>query len=115
MIHKIVNRTELVFLELRDLEMDGRPLTDFKFVEFPDMLAMHIKETETGRYRELRFGTGQVDFVRGIHKALSMGTRLFVAECWFDGAADWQTGLQEINRFVREQFSRAQEKTPIVR
>lgn len=65
------------------------------------LLAMHIKETEKGKYRDMRFGTGAVDFAPGIQKALSLGVNLFVAECWYDGMEDWQAGLRDINGFVR--------------
>ena len=71
-------------------------------------LAMHIKETEEGKYRDMRFGTGKVDFAAGIRKALAMGVRLFVAECWHDGAEDWRNSLQEVNRFVRGMFEKAE-------
>lgn len=71
------------------------------------IFAMHIKETEAGRYRDMRFGSGQVDFVTGIRKALALGVRLFVAECWDDGREDWETGIAEVGRFVRARIERA--------
>lgn len=71
------------------------------------LFAMHVKETEEGKYRDMRFGTGKVDFAAGIKKALELGVRLFVAECWHDGAEDWRASLREVNRFVRGMFDRA--------
>ena len=45
------------------------------------LLAMHLKETLPGRYREVPFGQGHVDFRAAIARALELGARMFVAEC----------------------------------
>lgn len=71
------------------------------------MFAMHLKETAEGRYRDMDFGKGHVDFVAGIDEALSSGVRLFVAEFWHDGRADWQERLKGANRFLRSAFVEA--------
>lgn len=68
------------------------------------LFAMHVKETEEGKYRDMRFGTGKVDFVPGIRKALELGVRQFVAECWYDGDENWKELLKSINAFVRERM-----------
>lgn len=68
------------------------------------IVAMHIKETQEGQYRDMRFGTGKVDFASGIAAARKQGVNYFVAECWYDGAADWRGSIQEVNRFVRGCF-----------
>ena len=64
--------------------------------------AMHIQETEEGKYRDMRFGEGRVDFASGVGYAIGQGVRCFVAECWDDGRADWKGGLREVNDFVRK-------------
>ena len=69
--------------------------------------AMHIKETKEGLYRDMDFGTGRVDFVPGIRAALDMGVRMFTAEFWHDGSADWKGRLRRTNRFVRDRFAEA--------
>ena len=69
--------------------------------------AMHIKETKEGLYRDMDFGTGRVDFVPGIRTALDMGVRMFTAEFWHDGSADWKGRLRRTNRFVRDRFAEA--------
>ena len=71
------------------------------------LMAMHIKETEEGKYRDMRFGTGQVDFAQGIRQALDAGVRMFVAECWHDGRDDWRGAIREVNNFIRERFEQA--------
>ena len=69
------------------------------------LFALHIKETEEGKYRDMRFGSGKVDFADGIRIARRLGVRLFVAECWQD-CEDWQTVNRGVNRFIREKFER---------
>ena len=69
--------------------------------------AMHLKETEAGKYRDMDFGTGRVDFVSGIRQAMAIGIRLFTAEFWHDGSEDWRGRLSRTNRFLREQFEKA--------
>lgn len=44
MIRKIIDTEELVFMELKDIEMNGKPLKDFFCSRYPEMLAVHIKE-----------------------------------------------------------------------
>ena len=65
------------------------------------IVAMHIKETDEGRYRDLRFGEGRVDFLEGIRLARAQGVHFFVAECWDDGRKNWQEGLSQINHAAR--------------
>lgn len=71
------------------------------------IFAMHLKETKEGLYRDMDFGTGRVDFVAGIRQALDIGVRMFVAEFWHDGSADWKSRLKRTNRFIRERFEQA--------
>jgi len=72
------------------------------------LFAMHLKETDEDKYRDMDFGTGRVDFVSGIRAALIAGVRLFVAECWADGREDWPGKIRTVNRFLRERFEVAQ-------
>lgn len=65
------------------------------------LLAMHIKETAPGQYRDMYFGEGHVDFRGGIAVARELGVRRFVAELWHDGTAHWPARLAAANRFVR--------------
>ncbi|MEG2858863.1 MAG: L-ribulose-5-phosphate 3-epimerase [Clostridia bacterium] len=65
------------------------------------LFAMHLKETEPGRYRDMRFGAGCVDFARGVQAARRAGVRLFVAECWDDKSPDPQAQIQSVNDFLR--------------
>ena len=58
------------------------------------LVAMHLKETVPGKFREIVFGTGHVDFEKGIEKAWSLGVRRYVTEMWYVGQDDWK---QDIN------------------
>ncbi|WP_419516236.1 L-ribulose-5-phosphate 3-epimerase [Megamonas funiformis] len=57
------------------------------------LVAMHLKETVPGKFREIPFGTGHVDFENGIKKAWELGVRRFVTEFWYTGNANWQDDL----------------------
>ena len=58
------------------------------------LAAMHLKETLPGKFREIPFGTGHVDFEAGIRKAWELGVRKFVTEFWYVGNPDWTEDLK---------------------
>ena len=68
------------------------------------IVAMHLKETREGQYRDMRFGQGKVDFAGGVARARAQGVNYFVAECWYHGEPDWRTSIEEANRFLRGFF-----------
>lgn len=57
------------------------------------LIAMHLKETLPGKFREIPFLSGHVDFPRVIEKAWDLGVRRFVTEMWDVGAADWKQDI----------------------
>lgn len=57
------------------------------------LIAMHLKETAPGKFREIPFGTGHVDFEAGIRKAWKLGVRRYVTEFWYTGNGDWERDL----------------------
>lgn len=67
--------------------------------------AMHLKETVPGKFREIPYGTGHVNFEEGITAANEMGVNLFVGEFWYVGNDDWKDQLKFANRFLREKFA----------
>ncbi len=69
--------------ELEDLEL-GRG----------NVVAMHLKETVPGKFREIPFGAGHVDFENGIRKAWELGVRKFVTEFWYTGSSDWKEDVK---------------------
>ncbi|MDO4942678.1 MAG: L-ribulose-5-phosphate 3-epimerase [Lachnospiraceae bacterium] len=59
--------------------------------------SMHLKETVPGKFREIPFGTGHVDFESMIEAAWGLGVRKFVTEFWYIGNEAWEEDL----RFAR--------------
>lgn len=57
------------------------------------LVAMHLKETVPGKFREIPFGTGHVDFESGIRKAWNLGVRRYVTEFWYTGNPEWEKDL----------------------
>lgn len=52
------------------------------------IVALHLKETVPGVFREVPFLTGHVDFNAVIEKAWDLGIRRFVTEMWYVGNDD---------------------------
>ena len=48
-----------------------------------NITSMHLKETKPGKYREIPYGTGHVDFEAAIKKAWEMGIRRYVTDFRF--------------------------------
>lgn len=57
------------------------------------LVAMHLKETVPGKFREIPFGTGHVDFEAGIKKAWDLGVRRYVTEFWYTGNPEWEKDM----------------------
>jgi L-ribulose-5-phosphate 3-epimerase len=66
------------------------------------LVAMHLKETVPGKFREIPFGSGHVDFERAIQTAWELGIRKYVTEFWFTGNAEWMQDLHDANRRMTE-------------
>ena len=58
-------------------------------------VAMHLKETVPGKFREIHFGTGHVDFQKTIDTAWKIGVRRFVTEMWYVGQDNWKEDIRE--------------------
>lgn len=63
--------------------------------------SLHLKETLPGKFRELSYGDGHVDFEKIIKAAWDIGVRKFVAEFWYQGSADWAGDLAAANEKMR--------------
>jgi len=66
--------------------------------------AVHMKETVPGKFREIPYGTGHVDFQQVFKTASDMGVGLFVGEFWYVGNDDWREQLEFANRFLRDKM-----------
>ena len=58
------------------------------------VVALHMKETLPGKFREIPYGTGHVDFEAFAEKAWDMGVRKYVTEFWYTGNPDWKEELK---------------------
>lgn len=79
----------------------GEPVTDDLRRGAGHLIAAHIKETVPGKYREIPFGTGHVDFAAAIGAAWSLGVRRFVTELWYVGQPDWRRDIEFACRLAR--------------
>ncbi len=62
------------------------------------LVAMHLKETKPGHFREIPFGEGHVNFEEAIREAWGLGVRKFVTEFWYTGNPQWKNDLLDANR-----------------
>ena len=66
------------------------------------VVAMHLKETVPGKFRDMMYGEGQVDFPAMIDTAWEMGVRRYVTEFWYLGKEDWKADLHFANSAMRK-------------
>jgi L-xylulose 5-phosphate 3-epimerase (EC 5.1.3.22) len=59
------------------------------------IIALHLKESLPGKYREVAFGTGHVDFEKIIDTAWSIGVRRYVTELWYTGQDNWKDIIRD--------------------
>ena len=64
------------------------------------LFALHLKETVPGKYREIPFGTGHVDFEAMIGCAWKLGVRRYVTELWHTDDR-WKEAIVAANRMMR--------------
>ena len=68
------------------------------------IIAAHIKETVPGKFREIPYGSGHVDFPLLLETCWDSGVRRFVTEFWHTGSQDWQKQLEESYAYVNGIF-----------
>ena len=66
----------------------GGSVTDDLYSGRGHIVALHLKETVPGVFREVPFLTGHVDFPNVISKAWQLGIRRYVTEMWYTGNDD---------------------------
>lgn len=70
------------------------------------IVAAHLKETVSGKYREIPYGTGHTDFVKDIQVLRTIGVRMFTGEFWYVGQDNWQETCRQANVFLRDKLDR---------
>lgn len=70
------------------------------------LAAMHLKETVPGKFREIAFGTGHVNFEAAIQAAWELQIRKYVTEFWYTGNPEWREDLHFANQMFSEILDR---------
>lgn len=69
------------------------------------IVAVHIKETVVGKYREIPFGKGHVDFKNALKTCMDLGVRMYVAEFWYDSTTEANDVLKSNHDFLTAYFN----------
>ena len=73
------------------------------------LVALHLKETKPGVFREVPFLTGHVPFERIIRTAWELGVRRYVTELWDVGKETWKEDICFANQRMRELLDRQEQ------
>lgn len=82
---------------------DGSSVTDDLYSGRGHVIAMHLKATKPGLFRDMVFDdpTSHVDFEADIARAWSLGVRRYVTEMWYLGSEKWKDDIHTANRSMR--------------
>ncbi len=70
------------------------------------LVAVHLKETRPGVYRDVPYGQGHVNFDACIAAAFAAGARMFTSEFWFQGSREWEFEIERASTFLRTKLDR---------
>lgn len=87
---------------------DGSSVTDDLYSGRGHVIAMHLKATKPGLFRDMVFDdpTSHVDFEADIARAWSLGVRRYVTEMWYLGSEKWKDDIHTANRTMRAVLDR---------
>lgn len=68
--------------------------------------AVHLKETVPGKFREIPFGTGHVNFESIIKTSWDMGVRKYTLEFWYVKNDDWKDVIKNSKKFIEDKFEK---------
>lgn len=71
------------------------------------IVAVHLKETKPGVYRNMAFGTGHTPYEPCMKAFRNMGVRHFTGEFWHQGEPDFRKTLSFSAAFLRERLDQA--------
>lgn len=82
---------------------DGSSVTDDLYSGRGHVIAMHLKATKPGLFRDMVFDdpTSHVDFEADIARAWSLGVRRYVTEMWYLGSEKWKDDIHTANGTMR--------------
>jgi L-ribulose-5-phosphate 3-epimerase len=81
---------------------------------FGYITSLHLKETLPGKFREIPYGTGHVDFEKMIQNAWNMGIRKYVTEFWYTGNEKWREDLAETNMKMRSILNKIAQRNTLL-
>jgi L-ribulose-5-phosphate 3-epimerase len=70
------------------------------------LVAMHLKETVPGKFREIPYGEGHVNFEEAVEAAWTYGVRKYVAEFWYTGNPNWMEDLTYAHELLSDILQR---------
>ena len=72
------------------------------------IVAVHLKETMPGIYRDMRFGDekGHTEYESCIKAAIDMGCCMFTGEFWYQKGQNYMDEILHANRFLREKIEK---------
>ena len=73
------------------------------------IVALHLKEAKPGVFREMPYGSGQVDFTEACTIGRELGVGLYVGEFWHKGEENWRQIIADNALFLRGHLDRAME------
>lgn len=71
------------------------------------LVAIHLKESRPGVFREVPYGQGHVDFAAVTRKGMELGVRLYLAEFWYMGQDTWKEDIVNNGLFLRAHLDEA--------
>lgn len=74
------------------------------------IIALHLKESLPGKYREIPYGAGHVDFEKIIDAAWSIGVRRYVTELWYTGQENWKEDIRNAYSMMEKILYRKSEE-----
>lgn len=69
------------------------------------IVAMHLKETRPGVYRDMRFGEGHTDYVACLDCAKDIGVRIFTGEFWHHIGEDYEQEIKRASQFLHTRLN----------
>lgn len=73
--------------------------------------SLHLKESAPGKFREIPYGMGHVDFEKMIDAAWGIGVRKYVTEFWYQGSDTWALDLSTANIKMRTIMDRIEDES----
>nr|WP_319473621.1 L-ribulose-5-phosphate 3-epimerase [uncultured Sphaerochaeta sp.] len=72
------------------------------------LVAMHLKESKTGQFRDMMYGEGHVNFSEAIKTAWELGIRRFVTEFWYQDTEEWRDEILFARIFISRLLNKEQ-------